>query len=113
MSQMSNPSHPDNQKSQTSTSDDALRLDGNAAAAMLSEIFAHEMTSAQSTCAQCGRTGPLGSMMRYGGQIGMVLRCPTCDAVLLRMVYVPKQGGQYWLDLRGISTLRIAVATAE
>lgn len=90
--------------------DEALRLDGNAAAGMLSEIFTHEMTSAQSTCAQCGRTMPMGSLMLYGGQIGTVLRCPTCDAVLMRMVYVPERGGQYWMDMRGMSSLRIAPA---
>jgi len=88
------------------------RLDGNAAAGMLSEIFTHDMTSAQTTCARCGRTGPMGSLMLYGGQIGIVLRCPTCDAVQMRLVYVPERGGEYWLDMRGVSSLRIAPATA-
>jgi hypothetical protein len=71
---MSNPGHLEDARE---TSDEALRLDGNAAAGMLSAIFTHEMTSAQSTCAHCGRTMPMGSLMLYGGQIGMVLRCPT------------------------------------
>lgn len=89
------------------TSDDALRLDGNAAAGVLAEIFGHEMTSAESTCAHCGRTSPLASLMLYGGQVGTVLRCPTCDGVQLRVVSVPERGGHYYLDLRGMSLLRI------
>jgi hypothetical protein len=90
---------------------EVLRLDGNAAAGMLSELFTHDMTSAQSTCAQCGRTAPLGGLMLYGGQVGMVLRCPTCDAVEMRLVYVAERGGEYWLDLRGMTTLRITPTT--
>jgi hypothetical protein len=101
---------PGTERGTMDTNDEALRLDGNAAAGMLSEIFTHDMTSAQVTCAQCGRTGPMGSLMLYGGQIGAVLRCPGCDHVQMRMVYVPDRGGQYWMDMRGISRLRIAPA---
>lgn len=104
---MSNPSDPGIPRA---TSDEALRLDGNAAAGMLSEIFTYDMTNAQCTCAMCGRTAPLGSLMLYGGQTGAVLRCPTCDAVQMRVVYNPARGGQYWLDMRGMSNLRIAPA---
>ncbi|MGD9890429.1 MAG: DUF6510 family protein [Dehalococcoidia bacterium] len=104
---MSNPRDPGNPRD---TSDEALRLDGNAAAGMLSEIFAHDMTGAESTCAGCGRTMPLGGLMLYGGQMGAVLRCPTCDWVQLRMVHVPERGGEYWMDMRGMSSLRIAPA---
>jgi|SRR5689334_3951878 len=92
----------------TDTSDESLRLDGNAAAGMLAEIFAVEMSSAQVTCAHCGRTGSLGSLLMYGGQIGTVLRCPTCDAVQLRIARIHEQ---YWMDLRGMATMRIAPAS--
>jgi hypothetical protein len=87
------------------TGDEALRLDGNAAAGVLAEIFVVEMTSAQITCAQCGRTGPLGSLLLYGGQIGTVLRCPTCDYAQMRIARVH---GQYCMDMRGMTLLRIA-----
>jgi Family of unknown function (DUF6510) len=89
------------------TSEEGLRLDGNAAAGVLVEIFVVEMTGAQVTCVQCGRTGPLGSLMLYGGQVGTILRCPTCDAVQLRIARVH---GQYWMDMRGMSTMRITPA---
>jgi len=88
--------------------DEALRLDGNAAAGMLAEIFAVEITSAQVTCAHCGRTGSLGSLLMYGGQIGTILRCPTCDAIQLRIARIHEQ---YWMDLRGMATMRIAPAS--
>ncbi len=104
---MSTPSNPDLPQD---TSDEALRLDGNAAAGMLSELFTHDMTSAQGTCASCGRSGAMGSLLLYGGQVGVVLRCPTCDAVQMRIVYVPERGGQYWIDMRGMSSVRIALA---
>jgi hypothetical protein len=28
----------------------------------------------------------------------------------MRLVYVPEQGGQYWMDMRGIASVRIAPA---
>ena len=87
--------------------EESLRLDGNAAAGLLGEIFAVEMTSAQCTCAHCGHVAPLGDLMLYGGQVGTVLRCPTCEQVQMRVVRIPERGGQYWIDMRGMSILRI------
>lgn len=86
-------------------SDESLRLDGNAAAGMLAQIFTFEMTTAQSTCASCGQTGPLGTLLLYGGEMGAILRCPTCEQVQARIVHVP---GRYWLDMRGMAHLLIA-----
>jgi hypothetical protein len=42
---------------------DKLRLDGNAAAGSLREIFSFEVTAAQYACAGCGRT--IGSGRRW------------------------------------------------
>jgi hypothetical protein len=85
-------------------SDESLRLDGNAAAGLLGEIFPFEMTSAQSACAGCGQTRPLGALMLYGGEMGMVLRCPSCNQVQLRIVHAQ---GRYMIDMRGIRLLQI------
>jgi Family of unknown function (DUF6510) len=87
------------------------RLDGNAAAGVLEEIFAFEVTSAQSTCAGCGRTAPLGALLLYGGQMGIILRCPACERVELRVARHGGLEGQYWIDMRGMTTLRIASGT--
>ena len=41
--------------------DDKLRLDGNAAAGSLREIFSFEVTTAQYACEGCGRTDRIGA----------------------------------------------------
>ncbi|HEY7023211.1 MAG TPA: DUF6510 family protein [Ktedonobacterales bacterium] len=89
-------------------SDESLRLDGNAAAGLLAEIFPFEMTSAQSECAGCGQTKPLGALMLYGGEMGMVLRCPSCDGVQMRIV---RARGRYMIDMRGMSLLQIEMTS--
>jgi hypothetical protein len=91
--------------------DEPFRLDGNAAAGVLEEIFTFEVTSAQSTCAGCGRTAPLGALLLYGGQMGIVLRCPACERVELRVARHGGQEGHYWIDMRGMATLRIGPDT--
>jgi hypothetical protein len=86
------------------SNDESLRLDGNAAAGLLAEIFPFEMTNAQSVCAGCGQIRPVGTLMLYGGEMGAVLRCPSCDGVQMRIVRAP---GRYLLDMRGMTLLQI------
>jgi hypothetical protein len=81
-----------------------MRLDGNAAGGMLREVFAHEMTAALATCAGCGTMGPVGALLDYAHGMGVVLRCPTCDTPVLRIVHTP---GHLRLDLSGILRLTI------
>ena len=90
------------------SSNETFRLDGNAAGGMLAEVFVPDMTSAQSICAQCGRTGPLGSLLECGPQMDTVLRCPTCDYVQMRIVHIPEREGQYCIDMQGMQLLLIA-----
>jgi hypothetical protein len=84
------------------------RLDGNAAAGLLREIFAVEMTTAVGTCAHCGKVGMLGESMLYGGEIGTVLRCVGCEQILVCITHTP---AGYWLDLRGLQILRVVPAS--
>ncbi|HEU4699417.1 MAG TPA: DUF6510 family protein [Gemmatimonadales bacterium] len=77
---------------------DALRLDGNAAAGILSEIFVPDLTTARATCAGCGATREMGALLVYAHGMGMVVRCPGCDAVVL---VVARAGPRLWLDLTG------------
>lgn len=65
-----------------------LRLDGNAAAGLLAEVFAVEMTVALGTCAGCGATGALGAAQVYAHAPGTVLRCPNCTAILMTVVRI-------------------------
>lgn len=77
---------------------EAVRLDGNAAAGILSEVFVPDLTTARATCANCGTIRALGELLVYGRGMGTVMRCPSCDAALLRVARTPRQ---LWLDLTG------------
>ena len=83
---------------------DDLRLDGNAAAGLLGELFRFDATVALGTCAGCGAEHPLGAVVLYGQAMGAVLRCPGCDQAMLR---VGRVAGGYRLDLRGLRTIRV------
>ena len=85
------------------TADDR-RLDGNAAAGLLSEVFAVEMTVAIETCASCGTAKPIGATHVYADAPGVVLRCPACEAMLICIVRIR---GRLLVDLRGISRLEL------
>lgn len=81
-----------------------MRLDGNAAGGILRDVFAHEMTAALASCGGCGAVGPIGALLEYGQPMGVVLRCPTCDTPVLRIVRTP---GFLRLDLSGVRLLTI------
>jgi Family of unknown function (DUF6510) len=84
---------------------DELMLDGNAVAGLLREVFATEMTTAVGTCDGCGVSGEVGAIHVYRGA-GIVLRCPHCDNVLVKIV---EHDTKLWLDFRGLRTLELAV----
>ena len=83
---------------------DYAPLDGNAAAGVMDEVFLMETTMAVTTCASCGAVRPLGELRAYLQAPGVVLRCPTCGVVQLRMVRGPTRA---WLDLRGMRVLQV------
>lgn len=85
----------------------AVRLDGNVAAGLLTELFCGEPSEAVIVCAGCGAVGPIGSLMAYGLEMGAILRCPRCDTAVLR---VGAAGSARWIDLRGATSLRIFVS---
>ncbi len=78
--------------------------DGNAVAGALAELFSADMTQATGQCAGCGQRSALAQTHAYLGGPGIVLRCPTCDSVLLRLVRSPNQS---WLDTSGLAYLEI------
>ncbi len=61
-----------------------LHLDGNGVAGLLAEIATTEMTSVLRTCQSCGDRQALGAHRAYRGA-GVVLRCPTCEDVAVRI----------------------------
>ncbi|HET8653100.1 MAG TPA: DUF6510 family protein [Gaiellaceae bacterium] len=82
----------------------SLKLDGNAAAGLLREVFAVEITTATGTCDGCSSVSAAGAFVAYTQAPGVVLRCPRCDAVLMKVV---TDGERFWLDLRGLRSLQL------
>ena len=82
------------------------RLDGNAAAGVLSQVFCGEPSGAVIVCAGCGATAAIGAIPVYGLELGAILRCPHCDTAVLR---IGAAGATLWVDLRGAVSLRIRI----
>jgi Family of unknown function (DUF6510) len=80
------------------------KLDGNAAAGMLQEIFPFEMTLAQVTCTGCGTTNVIGATAAYMHGMGTIIRCPMCENALIRIV---QARGRYLLDMRGVRVFQM------
>ena len=88
---------------------DTARLDGNAAAGILSEIFVSDVTVARATCANCGINRPLGALLVYAHGMGTIMRCPDCDAAVLR---VARTRAHLQLDLTGARLIVMPSAPA-
>ena len=61
-----------------------IHIDGNGVAGLLGEIAAAELTSVLRTCQSCGDRQALGAHRAYRGA-GVVLRCPSCGDVAVRI----------------------------
>ena len=80
------------------------KLNDNAAGVILQVIFPFDMTLVQATCAGCGTTNALGAVAAYMHGMGTVVRCQSCDTVLMRIAQVK---GRYLMDMPGIRVLEI------
>jgi hypothetical protein len=85
--------------------EEPVRLDGNVAAGMLSEVFVHDFTSARTTCATCGIARSVGALLVYAHGMGMVMRCPNCNSVVIRIARTPTR---LWLDATGARVVTMA-----
>jgi hypothetical protein len=68
--------------------ENALWLDGNALAGLLADVFATEMTRTMRTCQSCGSSTAVGAHRAFRGA-GVVLRCPVCGDLALRVGILP------------------------
>jgi hypothetical protein len=84
---------------------DALRVDGNAAAGILSDLFVPDLTAARAKCAGCGVTRTVGALLVYAHGMGTVMRCPGCDRVMMRIARTPTH---VWLDATGATSIVIS-----
>lgn len=82
-----------------------MRLDGNAVAGLLGDVFAVEMTAALVSCAHCGATGAVAASQVYLQAPGVVLRCPGCTGVIMRFAQVR---GRLVADLRGVGRVELS-----
>jgi hypothetical protein len=81
-----------------------MKLDGNSIGGLLREIFTMEMTTADAKCGTCGAVHSMGSVDVYVHAPGTVIRCPSCEQVLMRIVH---GRDRYWLDLTGLNSLEM------
>ena len=82
---------------------DDSTLDGNSAAGLLSEVFTPEATAAMVRCASCGAEGAVGGAAVFADAPGLVIRCTSCEAVVMRFARI---GGHLVADLRGVALMR-------
>ena len=81
---------------------DSSVLDGNAIGGLLIEVFGTEMTTATGTCGSCGSVSQVAELAVYMPRLGTVVRCRTCDAVLMILVQIR---GVTCVDLQGLASL--------
>ncbi len=86
------------------------RLDGNAAAGPLAELFTVDLVVAVATCAGCGNRAQLAEHPLYADAPALVVRCPACSAVILCYA---SSGGRLRLDLSGVRLLTATAPTDE
>ncbi|WP_181435070.1 MULTISPECIES: DUF6510 family protein [unclassified Curtobacterium] len=80
------------------------RLDGNAAAGVLADVFGTDTTTARVRCSGCGAVGVVATVVVLADAAGTVLRCPECDDVLATVV---DDGATAWLSMPGVSAIGI------
>ena len=78
-------------------------LDGNALGGALAALFGGDMTATPGSCAHCGTVSVIAEMRAYVQAPGRILRCPTCDGVVIRIVETPDAT---YVDARGAAFLR-------
>ena len=81
---------------------DDFALDGNAIGGMLMEVFGAEMTTAVAICGSCGAVSQVAELAVYRPDLGTVVRCRSCGAVLMVFVQVR---GVTCVDLMGLASL--------
>jgi Family of unknown function (DUF6510) len=73
-------------------------VDGNAIGGLLIEVFGREATGESGRCRECGAENYVGALHVYRAA-GVVVRCPSCQAVLVRVV---ESDERIWVDLDGL-----------
>ena len=75
-----------------------IHLDGNAIGGLLTDAFGRDVTDAFGRCRECGAENYVGALHVYRAA-GVVVRCPSCHAVLMRFV---EARDELWVELDGL-----------
>lgn len=78
-------------------------LDGNAVAGMLQALWHEDMSRSSVICVNCDGEHAIGALQVFNQGPGIVLRCPGCSEVMLRIVQTPRAT---LLDARGVLYLQ-------
>ena len=81
-----------------------LTVDGNGVAGVLAAVFGADVTAAPGQCAHCHTVSMVGTMRAYVRGPGIVLRCPACAEVVVRIAETPT--GTI-VDVSGVTYLRL------
>jgi hypothetical protein len=77
-------------------------VDGNAIGGLLQEVFGTDMTAAGTVCGSCGAARQVAGLAVYRQAPGTVVRCRSCDSVLMVFVRVRNR---FCVDLQGLAAL--------
>jgi hypothetical protein len=75
-----------------------MHVDGNAIGGLLIDVFGRDATDASGQCRHCGAENYVGALHVYRAA-GLVVRCPSCHALLMTFV---QARGEVWVDLGGL-----------
>lgn len=81
-------------------------VDGNAAGGAFAAALGFDVTTMTVTCAGCGRVGAFAESHVYNRAPGIVVRCPSCEDVLARLVQTPTG---VWLEFCGAQPWRVPI----
>jgi len=81
-----------------------LTVDANGIGGLLAAVFGVDVTASPGRCATCHTVSMVGTMRVYMRGPGVVVRCPACAEVVLRIVQTTEAT---LLDVSGASWIRI------
>jgi hypothetical protein len=86
-----------------------LTVDGNAVGGLLAELFGAEITASEERCLHCGTVSTIATFRVYMRGPGIVVRCPACTDVVLRIV---RTTSGVRLDLSGAAGMALRTSAS-
>ena len=80
-----------------------LTVDGSGVGGLLAAAFGADVTAMPEQCAHCGTVSVIATMRAYVRGPGIVIRCPACTDIVIRIVDTPT-GTR--IDVGGATRLR-------